>query len=243
MNYLNKVVCGDCVKIMKHFPDGVIDFILTDPPYSLRYNFANDDLSYEQQKDFMNIYCKEFFRVLKSGGVVATFLSQEMSHYWFFISKNCGFTWQNEIIWNRDGGQMPTKKLGICHEVINIFSKGEPKTFNLDELRIQSKYADTDKRLNPKGKNPGDVWYIPAMFGKKLERILGKDGKAAHPTQKPIDTMIPLVLLYSNPKDLILDPFCGTGTSLEAAFKLDRKFIGIDISEEYCELARQRALA
>jgi len=122
-----------------------------------------------------------------------------------------------------------------------IFTKGDNhKTFNLDDLRVKSKYAKTDKRLNPKGKNPGDVWYVPALFGRKIERIKEENGKAAHPTQKPIDVVYPLLIAYTNEQDVILDSFLGSGTTAEACKVLNRNFIGIEKDEKYWKIANER---
>src|SRR3990167_9953760 len=106
---------GDCLEVMQSFEKESIDLIVTDPPYSLGYEFDNDSLSYDKQQEFMDLYCSQFFRILNLYGTICIFMSQEMSHYLYFVLKRNGFTWQNEVIWNRDGGQMPIKKLGICH--------------------------------------------------------------------------------------------------------------------------------
>lgn len=239
----NALYCMDCLDGMKYIDNDSIDLIVTDPPYSLEMGFENDNLSYSNQKRFMDLYTKEFYRILKPGGTVCIFSSSELSHYLYFSAEKSGFVWQNDIIWNRDRGHSTNKKLGICHESIYVGTKGEAhKTFNLDELRIQSKYSSTDKRLNPKGKNPGDVWYIAAMFGKKLERLTKENGKAIHPTQKPIDIIMPLILLYSNPSDIIFDAFSGVGTTWVACKRSKRNFLGFEISEYYCKEAKNRLL-
>lgn len=232
---------GDCLEVMKIIPDKSIDCVITDPPYSLNYSFENDNLTHNEQFIFMNKYMKEFSRIIKNNGTICIFMEQRLSHYLYFSAIENEFIWQNTIIWNRDGGQMPTKKFGICYEPISIFTKGkEHKTFNLDDLRVKSKYAGTDKRLNIKGKNPGDVWYIPALFGKKIERIVGENGKAAHPTQKPIDIILPLIIAYTNENDLVLDSFMGTNTTGFGCSLLNRKFIGIEKNEKYFEIAKNR---
>lgn len=233
---------GDCLELMKEIPDEYVDLVVTDPPYSLGYEFDNDNLTYNDQHNFMKLYTNEFHRVCKNNATVCIFMSQKMSHYLYFSLLDAGFIWQNEIVWNRDGGQMPTKKFGICHERILIFTKGDNhKTFNLDELRVKSKYAKTDKRLNPKGKNPGDVWYVPALFGKKLERIINQETKKAlHPTQKPIDIVLPLIIAYSKEGDIVLDSFMGVGTTGVACKNLNRDFIGIEKEKKYFDIAKER---
>ncbi|MFA6911339.1 MAG: DNA methyltransferase [Candidatus Cloacimonadaceae bacterium] len=236
-----QLIHGDCLEKMKNIPDNSIDLVLTDPPYSLGYDFENDDLTDSEQASFMEKYVSVFYEKLKHGGVLAIFMKQELSHHLYFIAKNAGFTWQNSIIWNRDGGQMPITKFGICHEPITVFTKGEfPNTFNLDLLRVKSKYADSDKRLNPLGKNPGDVWYVPALFGKKAERIKGIDGKAAHPTQKPIGIVYPFIEAYTKERDTVLDAFMGTGTTGFCSVAMNRNFIGIEKDDKYFEIAEKR---
>ena len=236
-----KLIHGDCLKEMSDISDGSIDLILTDPPYSLGYDFENDDLTDSEQAAFMERYITVFYTKVKRGGVLAVFMEQELSHHLYFIAKNTGFTWKNSIIWNRDGGQMHTTKFGICHEPITVFTKGPyPNTFNLDQLRVRSKYADKDKRLNPLGKNPGDVWYVPALFGRKAERIKGLDGKAAHPTQKPIEVIYPFIEAYTKEGDTVFDAFMGTGTTGFCSIVMKRNFIGIEINKEYFEIAKQR---
>jgi DNA modification methylase len=240
-DYVGKVFHADCLDFLLDIPDNSIDLVIIDPPYSLDYEFPNDKLSYKEQGNFMIQYGKLIYSRLKDGGTVCVFMSQEMSHYLYFsfTQKGNHFVWQNEIVWNRDGGQMPTSKFGVCHENILIFTKGNSyKTFNLDELRVKSKYAETDKRLNPKGKNPGDVWYVPALFGKKLERLVDDvTGKALHPTQKPLDVILPLVIAYSNEGDYVLDCFSGSGTTAVACKKLNRNFVGCDKELKYVNAA------
>lgn len=242
-DYIGKIFHADCLDFLLNIPNNSIDLVVIDPPYSLDYDFPNDNLSYREQGNFMVEYGKLLYSCLKDGGTACVFMSQEMSHYLYFsfTQKGNHFTWQNEIVWNRDGGQMPKNKFGICHENITVFTKStKPKTFNLDELRVKSKYADTDKRLNPDGKNPGDVWYVPALFGKKLERLIDETGKAAHPTQKPLNIILPLIMAYSNDGDLVLDCFVGSGTTAIACKKLGRLFIGCDKDIKYVNLSNQR---
>ena len=236
-----QLIHGDCLEKMKDIPDESVDLILTDPPYSLGYKFEGDDLTHSEQAAFMEKYLAEFYRILKHGGVASIFMEQRLSHHLYFIALHCGFTWQNSIIWNRDGGQMPTSKFGMCHEPITVFTKGGySKRFNLDPLRVKSKYANADKRLNPLGKNPGDVWYVPALFGKKAERIKGVDGKAVHPTQKPVEVIFPFVEAYTNKGDTVCDPFMGTGTTGLCSAVMERDFIGIEKDDKYFEIAKKR---
>jgi DNA modification methylase len=235
------LMLGDCLEKMEEIPSNSIDCIITDPPYSLGYDFENDDLTHSEQAAFMEKYLTKCYNLLKDGGTLAVFMEQRLSHHLYFIALHCGFTWQNTIIWNRDGGQMPSKKFGICHEPITVFTKGTfHKTFNLDNVRVKSKYADSDKRLNPLGKNPGDVWYVPALFGKKIERIKGLNGKAAHPTQKPVDIIYPFVEAYTNENDMVLDPFMGSGTTGECCLCMTRSFIGIEKDPTFFEIAKTR---
>lgn len=238
-DFLDKIICYDCLKVMKHIPDGVIDLVVTDPPYSLGFDFQDDNLDYKEQAKKYAIWLGELHRIAKPNSTICIFSSSEFSHYLYHEAIKF-FSWQNDVIWYRDRGHPITKKLSITHEVIEIFTKGDHHAvFNLDNIRVRSIYDGKDKRLNPKGKNPGSVWYVPPLMGRKIERIT-ENGKAVHPTQKPIDIILPLVIAYSNEDDVVLDPFIGVGTTAATCIDLKRHYIGIDNNQKYCDIARQR---
>jgi len=232
--YINKIINDDCFNILPKIKDESIDLILIDPPYGLGFNFENENLSKKEKDIFIEKYCKEIKRIIKQNGNIVIFCSQELGNDLYFKLLNLGLFYQNEIIWVRPTGHNITKKLAMYHEKILTFTKQKHHTtFNLDIIRIKSIYAEKDKRLNPKGKNPGDVWSINNLLGKKNERIMNENNQALHPTQKPIEIINKLIMLYSNENDLILDFFSGTGTTAIVCIDNKRNFICIEKDKDY----------
>lgn len=187
---INKVICGDCLEIMKKIPDKSIDLIVTDPPYGLG-------------KDYGNISDKEF------------------SGEWFNDARRIGksliFTpgIANMFKFNQPDWVLCWYKPGAISRTRYGFNSWEP-------LLIY------DALPSP---NEPDV--IREPVGKQFDT-------GDHPTPKPIKLFKKLIQRFSKENDLILDPFLGSGTTAVAAKELGRRFIGIEISEKYCEIARQR---
>ena len=227
-NLLNKVTCGDCLEIMKQIPDKSIDLVLTDPPYNIaKAEWDKIDNYIEWCKSWI----KECKRVLKKSGSLYVFCSQTYQAEFDLMLRKY-FKIENRIIWYYEGGIPAKKHFSYYHEPIFYCRVNEKDyTFNVDDIRIKQK---TDRKgNNPKGKNCGDVWYIPNLAG----RFLVSTG---HPTQKPLKLIKRMMLASSNKGDTVLDPFLGSGTTAVACKELGRNFIGIEISPEYCKIAEQR---
>ncbi len=149
---------------------------------------------------------------------------------------------RNRIVWHFEHGLHCSKRFSGRYETIMWFTKGDQYTFNLDPIRVPSKYPDKrhfkgprkgELSGNPLGKNPGDVWIIPNVKSNHVE-------KTNHPCQFPVELVERLVLSMTNPCDLVLDPYMGVGSSLIAAVKQGRIAYGCDTVEEYVSIARQR---
>jgi len=170
------------------------------------------------------------------------------------IFKAEGLTLRNRIIWHYGHGSHCTKRLSPRYETILWFTKGDNYVFNLDNIRIPSKYPNKkhykgpkkgEISSNPMGKNPSDVWEvlnhdfesciweIPNVKSSHCE-------KTTHPCQFPIELAERCILAFTNQGDLVLDPFCGSGSTILAAEKNQRLSIGMDIMSTYCELAINR---
>lgn len=241
---MNDIVCCNNKDLVMMLPDNFIDLVIADPPYGLGMNFFGDNEDRKIIAEKVRVLLVELFPKIKFGATICVFCNNQLSHNIYHSLEGTKYNWQNDIIWYREREHGTNKKLSITHEVILVYTKGKThKTFNLDEIRIQSKYARTDKRLNPKGKNPGSVWYAPGLLGKKSERILTDNGKSVHDSQKPIAIIQPLITAYSNPNDIIFDPYLGTGTTSLLCQQLNRNFIGCDIEEEYCRITNKRKQA
>ncbi len=170
--------------------------------------------------------------------------------------RQIGFHLRNWIIWHYTFGQQPKNKFARSHTHILYFTK-DPKefTFNPDAIRVASARQTTynDVRANPKGKLPDDVWYLrpqeapeplfdPGCDTWNVSRVCGtfKEREGWHGCQMPIGVLDRIIKSSSNPGDIVLDPFNGSGTTIVSAAMLGRRYIGIDQSEEYVGYARKR---
>ena len=190
----------------------------------------------------MVIRIVEMHRILKPTGSLYLHCDPSASHY-LKIILDAVFgvgNFRNEIVWCYRGAGYPKKDFGRRHDIIFRYSKGDQYIFNLDDVREE--YAEATKerfkhyignkrkqgdfglqKLNPLGKHPDDWWQIQPIAPSANERT-------GYPTQKPIELYKRIVAASSNEETLILDPFCGCGTTLMAAEELNREWIGIDLT-------------
>lgn len=213
---INKVTYGDCLTIMKQMPDKCIDLIVTDPPYSRNTITAHSRKGVRNlgdlsiQEFFYRHMYEQFARILKDGGIIFTFCDDLFYPVLFASSYNC-LQGHSLITWDK-GHISFGRPIRKRHELIMYCSKGSGGKF----------YA-TEKRS-----------HFPSIITHK--RITDKE----HDAQKPIPLIKDLLEHFSKEGDLILDPFLGSGTTAVASKSLGRRFIGIEISEKYCEIARRR---
>jgi len=232
--------CGNCLEIMPKFPEEIFQMVYIDPPYNCgKKNFEIREKSYkricadwdafskEEYKEFMIRLLEECKRTMEKG---ASILVSGMFHNAFdifiWLRDEVQFNFRNFITWFKPNA-MPikfAKQIG-CYayscEYINYFSKGRVKYFNYDLA----------KKLN-KGEQQRDLLVFKVEQNKKFN----------HSAQKPLNLMKYLIAIHSRRGNLILDPCLGSGTTAVACEKLDRRWIGIEINSEYCEIAKQRIL-
>lgn len=247
---------GDCAKLLKEIPDETVDLIITSPPYCIgkEYEDSHDDIeSFEKQHKTI---FEDIYRVLKIGGSICWQVGYHISDkcvvpldyiiYDLFTSlsktKQHPFILRNRIIWTFGHGLNSTKRFSGRHETILWFTKGEQKKFNLDSIRVPQKYPGKKSYRgpnkgnlsgNPLGKNPSDVWEIPNVNAKHVE-------KTEHPCQFPVAIPQRLIRALTQSGDLVLDPFSGAGTSGVAAILENRRFVGAEIKPEYYCLSCER---
>lgn len=236
---VNKVYLGDCIEIMKTLPDKSVDLVFADPPFNIgiKYDVHNDNMSYKEYCEWSEKWIKEAYRLLKDTGTTYIAIGDEFAAEINIILKRTGFYFRNWIIWYYTFGQNQRKKFNRAHTHILYFTKNKKHfTFNDKDIRIPSarQLIYKDKRANPLGKVPDDVWQFPRVCGTFKERV----GK--HPCQMPEDLLKLIIKASSNEGDLVLDPFGGTGTTAVVARKLKRNFITIEISKEYYEIILKR---
>ncbi|QBE92498.1 DNA methylase [Sphingomonas paucimobilis] len=203
----NVIFNADCIDVMRSFDRGLVDMIVTDPPYITRYRsrdgrtVANDD-----NARWLHPAFNQMHRVLKDGGFCVSFYGWNKIDLLFDAWKEAGFRVVGHIVF-RKGYASSERFLRYEHEQAYLLAKGEPTL--------------------PAHPVP-DVLDFP-YTGNKL-----------HPTQKPVEALMPLIEAFTQPGDLVLDPFCGSGSTLDAAQRLGRDWTGIELNNGHYHTARRR---
>lgn len=219
-DWTNKIINGDCVKVLKELPEGCIDFILTDPPFNvgLKYDAISDNLSNEGYSKWCYEWIKELFRVLKYRHYCIIFTGDKRLYWIFKAIMNTGFRFHHFLKWNKPRCQRSLSGTVFFNrtELAFILSKGKPNIKLINRKRL---YQDTLTYLNTK---PSD-----------------KDA-VDHNARRPISLYKHIIEGFTKEGNLILDNFLGSGTTGIASRESNRNFIGIEISSKYSELAKQR---
>lgn len=252
--HLNKIIEGNCVDVMKTFDANSIDLTVTSPPYdNLRtykgYVFPFEDIA------------KELFRITKEGGIVvwvvadATIKGSETgtSFKQALYFKEVGFNLHDTMIFQKKNPipQIYRKRYNNVFEYMFVFSKGPVKTNNpikIDCLHAGLKLNGTTYKNYSKGEQKREKLAKPVkkqkIKGNIWEYVVGKKAEdqeaKGHPAPFPSALARDHINSWTNKGDVVLDPMSGSGTTCKVAYQLDRNFIGIDMSSEYCELARNR---
>lgn len=241
--------CENNLDFLGELDDESVKLIVTSPPYNIGKSYENKILLEDyvaEQKEIV----ERCARVLQQDGSICWQTGNHVSNGEVFpldimlypIFKRLGLQLRNRIVWAFGHGLHCSKRLSGRHETILWFTKSESYVFNLDSIRVPSKYPSkkhfkgpNQGKLsgNPMGKNPTDVWEIPNVKSNHIE-------KTVHPCQFPVELVERLVLALTNRGDSVLDPFMGVGSTIIAAIKHGRKGLGCDIIPEYVEIARER---
>ena len=236
--YIDKIICGDCIKVLPHIKPSSVDLIFADPPFNIGYKYDkyNDKVKNyaDWTKDWM-IACK---KVLKPYGSFYIAIGDEHAADVKTKADDLGLIMRNWIIWHYTFGQQMKKKFARSHTHIFYFVNDKNKfTFNDHAVRFPSdrQLIYNDRRANPTGKMLDDVWtHFPRVCGTFKQR------KGWHPCQMPESLLARILRVSSNENDWILDPFSGSGTTAVVATKLKRKYTGIELSSDYARESRKR---
>lgn len=231
---LNHLVCNDAVVEMSRLPGASIDLIVADPPYNLGKDYGNniDTKAWNEYEQFTLTWLKEAVRILKPTGSIYVFMGVRfISRLFLILEDSLNLNFNGWITWHYTQGMGRKQGFSPRHEDILYFTKSNNFTFNLDDIRIPQKYFR--ERNNMAGTNPGDVWEFSHVHYCSAER-------QPHPTQKPEGLVERIIRSSSNPGDIILDPFVGSGTTCKVADVLGRQWLGIDINPEYIAMSQAR---
>ena len=257
--------CKNALDFCKEIPTASVKLIITSPPYNIGKEYETKT-SIEEYINTLKPMLVEFARILSDDGSlcwqVGNFVENgeiyPLDIFFYPYFKSLGLHLRNRIIWHFGHGLHCTKRFSGRYETLLWFTKSDNYTFNLDDVRIPSKYPG--KRYfkgekkgqisgNPKGKNPEDVWEMT------LDRLIddwdaliweipnvknNHPEKVDHPCQFPVELVERCVLALTNENDIVYDPFAGVGSSLIAALKNRRRAYGTEWEQKYIDIGVER---
>ncbi|MBI2128992.1 site-specific DNA-methyltransferase [Candidatus Woesearchaeota archaeon] len=252
---------GDTLEFLKTIPDNTFKLIISSPPYNIGkvYEQRTELMKYLQVQE--NII-KELVRVLKNDGSICWEVGNYVENgevfpldiYYYGLFKDNGLKLRNRIIWHFGHGLHAHRRLSGRYESILWFTKSNKYTFNLDDIRVPSKYPGKRNWKginkgkpsgNPLGKNPSDfwealkndweelLWDIPNVKAQHPEKTI-------HPCQFPIELVERCILALTNKEDWVFDPYAGVSSALLAALIHDRKAAGVEKEKEYIDIGISR---
>ena len=252
---INKIHCADCLDFMKDIPDNSIDLTVTSPPYDNLRKYNGYTFNFEG-------IAKELYRVTKQGGIVvwvvgdATINGSETgtSFRQALYFKEIGFNVHDTMIYQKNSYPFPpVNRYYQQFEYMFVFSKGKPKTTNIQRCETDPRWRNKINKTSSMRLSNGETTKLKYEVGKdtrKMDNVWkintgymkGTPDKIAfkHPATFPDLLAERHILSWSNEGDLVLDPMCGSGTTCKMAKLNNRNYIGIDISQDYCDIAEQR---
>ncbi len=245
-----RLIVGNCVDVMRNWPEGIIDLTVTSPPYDKLRDYKGYEFPFEAIAD-------ELYRVTADGGVVVWVVGDRINGGRSLTSfrqaiyfQEIGFSAHDVMIYQKKNTPfMRSNAYTNAYEMMFVLSKGKPKTFNAlkeptrrhgMEMLTHNKLPDgiNKKKLGElkKEKTRTNIWsYAVGLGGTTRDKIAFQ-----HPAVFPEKLAKDHIESWSNSGDLVLDPMCGSGTTGKMALANDREFVGIDMSAEYIDIARQR---
>ena len=255
---INSVIEGDCLEGMKQLADGFVDLVFADPPFNIGYHYDvyQDNLEDNEYLGWSRQWMEEVIRVLKDDGSFWLAIGDEYAaEMKVLMQRTLGMTCRSWVIWYYTFGVNCQKKFNRSHaHLFQMVKDPDNFTFNADAIRVPSarQLVYGDKRANPRGRLPDDTWILrpqdlPEGFQPDddtwyFPRVAGtfKERSGFHGCQMPEQLLGRIIRISSNEGELVLDPFAGSGTTLAAACKLRRKYLGYEISTDYVKAIRQR---
>lgn len=240
---------ADNLEFMQSLDDGSMKLIVTSPPYNIGKSYEAREPLEKYVRDQTRVV-SECVRLLNPQGSICWQIGNHVRNGEIFpldvvlyqVFKDFGLKLRNRIIWHFEHGLHCKKRLSGRYETIMWFTKENDYTFNLDPIRVPSKYPGKkhykgpkigQRSGNPLGKNPGDIWIFPNVKNNHIEKTI-------HPCQFPVELVERLVLALTDEGDCVFDPYMGVGSTVIAAVRHGRKGYGCDTVEEYVDVAWER---
>jgi adenine-specific DNA-methyltransferase len=252
---------GDTNDLIDTLPDNFVKLIITSPPYNLGKAYESQ-VSIQQYLNTQRETIAKLARILHPEGSICWQVGNFVDNgevypldiFYYPLFKELGLRLRNRIVWYFGHGLHASKRFSGRYETLLWFTKGDKYTFNLDAVRIPSKYPGKrhfkgpnkgQPSGNPKGKNPSDIWEIMAQEWEEglwdIPNVKSNHPeKTIHPCQFPVELVERCVLALTNEQDWLFDPYAGVGSSLIAAVKHNRKAMGSEKESDYLDIARER---
>jgi len=241
--------CRDNLAFMRPLPARCMQLIVTSPPYNIGKSYESRS-SLAAYVKAQALVISECVRLLSPTGSLCWQVGNHVQNGEIFpldmvlypVFQEHGLHLRNRIVWHFEHGLHCSKRLSGRYETILWFTKRDDYTFNLDPIRVPSKYPGKkyfkgpklgELSCNPLGKNPGDVWIFPNVKSNHVE-------KTVHPCQFPVELVERLVLSLTDPGQAVFDPYMGVGSSVVAAIKHGRIGYGCDTVQDYVDIAWDR---
>ncbi|VTS07274.1 DNA-methyltransferase [Tuwongella immobilis] len=251
-----QVLTGDCLTQLAQLPPHCIDLAFADPPFNIGYEYDqyDDRRSRADYLQWTDAWLAAVKRVLKPTGAFFVAIGDEYVAELKVRLDALGLSMRNWIVWHYTFGVNCTRKFNRSHAHI-LYYVADPKrfTFHADAVRVPSARQTTyaDRRANPRGKLPDDTWVLrpqedPRCFPPGSDtwyfaRVCGTfKERTEHPCQMPEAVLDRIIRVSSNPGDWVLDPFAGSGTTLAAAKRLGRNYLGVELSADYAAAIDER---
>ena len=231
---------SDALDYMKNLPDNSVNLILTDPPFFVNFKNSIYDDSENNFDELVPKYYKEFNRILVNNGFAVIMVGLKNIHKWIQEGINAGLTYKNIIAVRNFNNGSPSAKnnFGFQFQPILIFSKGSGRSFNKVDFIPTSEGWYKDKR----NKNPKPYTYsYPNWIKSEWCFATAKNSrKNVHPNEKNVKLLKFFIGLMTEENDVVLDPFMGSGSTLEAAKRLNRVYLGCDLNPKCYDITKER---
>jgi len=245
----NKTICGDTFKVANFLPDKFIDLMLVDPPYNLNKKFNGTsfkEMASDEYEDWIDSWLSKTVRLLKANASIYICGDWRSSSAIYNVARKY-FKIQNRITFEREKGRGAKANWKNCSEDIWFCTMSNKYFFDVEAVKMKRKVIAPYRDLSGKPKDwhdtdngqyrityPSNIWTdITIPFWSMPENT-------EHPTQKPEKLLAKIILASSRVGDMVFDPFLGSGTTSVVAKKLRRRYVGIEIDEQYCLLAEKR---
>ena len=245
----SQIIHGDVIDAMKSLPDSCADLIIADPPYNLdkdkEFGIDVPFTNHDEWLQWSRRWLDQANRLLATKGNLFVYAIHHNACYLQCMLYELGLEYRRQIIWCYENGWSKYKLGPACHyEPILWFSRQTNSTYHVirepykSAARLKHKITKNGKewKPHPDGRQAGDVWRFPTLAGRRFAKE-----RTIHPTQKPQTLTHRMIAHFSNPGELVVVPFVGSGTECCVAVELGRRYWGAELNAEYVSIARDRA--